>query len=630
VPFLLTLTLCAFAFFSIPPQIPWFAKAAVELEGCDWSYQMADRKASQAGLSNRSFRTLERAIVGGRCPASFEKLEARAMFDGGTVVDDLSSGAGSNAGYIVDLAAGEETSPPPETVATTETSPPSTNFATLTTTSTTGSPPQGEGGSGTAPLASTSPSTNGTTRSPADFRYVIRPGTGFTGPTTQPAAVGNVGEVGYDAKAIARWDVVPYQTFTGIFNVGVVAFHREGIDRVEFSVNGSAEPTKVYTMTNNPETGVVEYTATLNARDFADGPLEVRAVAYPKVGEPRVLAGALTGTTESARGEHSMFLSANANGTLPSAVRYVSPTGNDVNDGLTAQTPVATMSRARNLISSAQGGDVGGGTIKLAAGSYLLGNATENWSITASRWLTIEAMEGVDQSAVVVAGSGGVNGLRTTHVRLHNVTITGAINSSGPLVDHLWYSDTSQVGMGRTTEALGAGGWSTRYVTGSSLRSTRDGFIGFNLARSVSVDDIGSDCFSGTGIVINATASNNDHTGTTFHPDVYQMLGQAHNVVLYGLTAVENIRGQGIFTDASTSVIDMAIVHTNVDNLVGAGGVGRVWQFGNAVTHMFVVDSQFVGPAVWRTDTGFVAQNVVIESTSWSSQPATLPGITFR
>ena len=83
----------------------------------------------------------------------------------------------------------------------------------------------------------------------------------------------------------------------------------------------------VDTMTINPQTentsgigvqtsGVTEYWATLKASDFEDGAVEVRAVVYPNVGVPRVLAG--------------ITLYANVNGTLTQPVRYVSPTGSDI------------------------------------------------------------------------------------------------------------------------------------------------------------------------------------------------------------------------------------------------------------------------------------------------------------
>jgi hypothetical protein len=109
---------------------------------------------------------------------------------------------------------------------------------------------------------------------PTTTAALIQPGTGFTGPTVPDPTVQNVDptRAGYNESAIANWDVVPYQTFSGQFNVGVAAFQMNGIKEVDFSVNGGAW-TKVTQMTLNPQTanqtgvgdanaGVVEYWAT--------------------------------------------------------------------------------------------------------------------------------------------------------------------------------------------------------------------------------------------------------------------------------------------------------------------------------------------------------------------------------
>ncbi|GAG12791.1 unnamed protein product, partial [marine sediment metagenome] len=124
---------------------------------------------------------------------------------------------------------------------------------------------------------------------------ILIPGSGFSGPTAQPDPVGS--GPGVDAKAIARWDVVPFQTFDGDFNVGVVAFHINGIDRVEFAVDGGPW-LSISEMSENARVGVWEYWAAVRASDFADGEIELRAIAYPLVGIPRVL--------------DSLFLCANA------------------------------------------------------------------------------------------------------------------------------------------------------------------------------------------------------------------------------------------------------------------------------------------------------------------------------
>src|SRR5690606_14239909 len=93
----------------------------------------------------------------------------------------------------------------------------------------------------------------------------LQPGAGFTAATAQPGHIGT--GLGADAKAIARWNVVPRQDFAGRFEVGVVAFHMAGIDRVSFSVNGG-DWVDVHEPTLNPRTDTIEYWATLDAADF--------------------------------------------------------------------------------------------------------------------------------------------------------------------------------------------------------------------------------------------------------------------------------------------------------------------------------------------------------------------------
>ncbi|MCH7579567.1 MAG: hypothetical protein IIB22_04935, partial [Chloroflexi bacterium] len=158
---------------------------------------------------------------------------------------------------------------------------------------------------------------------PQDGAPFIPGGNGWSGPTNEPGPIGNPDDPGYDAKVIAHWDVVPYQTFNGDFEIGVVAFHINGIDRVEFSAEGGSW-TPVSEMTLNSRTNVWEYWAVLNAEAFDDGPVEVRAIAYPKdAGEPRLLS-----YNYEYNGGPQVFgcqLYANSGGSLPSEVRYVNP-----------------------------------------------------------------------------------------------------------------------------------------------------------------------------------------------------------------------------------------------------------------------------------------------------------------
>ena len=80
----------------------------------------------------------------------------------------------------------------------------------------------------------------------------------------------------FAARPVARWDVVPHQRISGVFNAGVVAFHEDGV-KVTFDVGGrkfTAEEPKL-----NARTGVWEYFVPIDAAKLPDGPVAVKAVA---------------------------------------------------------------------------------------------------------------------------------------------------------------------------------------------------------------------------------------------------------------------------------------------------------------------------------------------------------------
>ncbi|MBN2517675.1 MAG: right-handed parallel beta-helix repeat-containing protein [Candidatus Altiarchaeota archaeon] len=97
-----------------------------------------------------------------------------------------------------------------------------------------------------------------------------------------------LGSVSAALTPIARWDVVPYQRINAeeTLNLGVVAFSKEGIDRVEFYISGQGYPglTKIANeMTLNEQTGVWEYWVPLSADEFtSDGVVTVEARVYGK------------------------------------------------------------------------------------------------------------------------------------------------------------------------------------------------------------------------------------------------------------------------------------------------------------------------------------------------------------
>lgn len=449
-------------------------------------------------------------------------------------------------------------------------------------------------------------------------------GRGFEGMTPTPDPRPGNSDVGQQDTAIARWDVVPYQTLTTKTNVGVVAFHVNGILRVDFSANGG-NWVSVKKPTLNPQTGVVEYWAQINPAKYPDGPIEVRAVAVPRIGVPRVL--------------DSLYLNTNAKGTLPSNERYVGTNGNDETGNGTITNPFRTILRAARSIQDQQGTNADGGVINLLAGSYDYGR--DAWWLdtrTQNRFLTIRPAPGVERSEVRLVAPGGGAGINTKLVHIQNVTI--APTSGGtvlianyPAEDYLWLDNCELIGIGRATGSNWQAGWTGFYATDCYAGNHRDGIQGATLLRDVLVENIGSDAFSNSLCVINCTARNIDHRGTSLHPDVYQFYGADNNVILYGLNATENIYGQGLFAGANIGLRDIAFVNCNINNSA-ANMIGRVFQFGGPTRHMYTLNCDFIGPATWMTDAGFSANSVVFEQASFAPlgppSPTNVAGVVYR
>jgi hypothetical protein len=391
---------------------------------------------------------------------------------------------------------------------------------------------------------------------PAVAQPYLTPGSGFAGPTAEPAAIGRPARPGTDARAIAHWDIVPYQTFTGDLNIGVVAFHLNGIDRVEFSAKGGPW-VPVTEMTLNPQTNVVEYWCTLRASDCPDGAVEVRAIAFPKyAGIPRVLSYdyVLNGGPEV----FGCQLYSNYNGTLPAQVRYVSPTGSNSNNGLTAQTAYATIYYAAQQIQSAQGGDAGGGTIYLTA--------SQSWAVpslngisASSRWLTISGAPGTTANDVVFS-SGSYNGLPNGLLKVQNLKLQGPNMEIGGQGGGIWFDGVRSIGTNAYTDTGGTSSVTTNkpkgiYVTNTYYEYLTVPLVRQHLTRNVELLEVGDDLFHTPRCVINVTSHDHGKVNTAFHSDFVgwadslQGIYSTDNFIFYNVASYDCGDIQGIYDD---------------------------------------------------------------------------------
>lgn len=379
-------------------------------------------------------------------------------------------------------------------------------------------------------------------------------GTGFRGETTEPPPTGDGTEPGHDARAIARWDAVPHQTFETEIALGVVAFHIGGMDRVEFSAEGGSW-VAVREMAFNPATGVVEYWAKVRASDARDGRVEVRAVAYPLAGRPRVL--------------EPIVLYANAGGTLGAEVRYVAISGSDTNEG-TAERPFRTLRRAIAAV-----GD-GGTVVILEGGTY--GVESQARSLRNERWITVRAADGLPPGEVVIAPA-GYELVRPEVARLR----WRGVSFDFGKVKRYYAGDTDDVWFDGC-EWFNSNGWShampntpgralhqigDSYATDCRARDMLYGFVHQTLARNCTMTRISGDALQNTQVVLNCRVEQLDGTIVPeHHPDLLQFFGVHENVIVYGVTGLGVKRAQNIFLDHDrSSFTDMAFVNVAVENL---------------------------------------------------------------
>ncbi len=457
---------------------------------------------------------------------------------------------------------------------------------------------------------------------PFPIPYLV-PGTGFTSATAERGAIGS--GPGSDAKAIARWDVVPFQTFTGELPVGVVAFHIAGIDRVEFSVEGGPW-TAVRSMTLNPVTGVWEYSASLDAAALADGPVEVRAVVYPTVGVPRVLAGSIDGSLAFQNGNHSMFLAANSHGTLPQPVAHCSPAGSDATGDGSAENPYRSPGHAVGRVS-AQSGSADGLTVHLAAGNYSWGPPPYPYPATSDRWIRLTPAPGVSRGEVVFDASSAA-GFRTRLVHADGVTFRGSLQltSTAPpyLADsYVWVNDCVLEGPGPGVDSgfFSTTDWTGTYFTGCDVSNNRNGIRSATFTRDCHVHDISSSPFGASPMVVNSRCADR-FDSTQFHGDVFHWFQESNsleNFILYGVRAVD-FDSQGVFAEVMPAAggegpfvtmdnVAMVDVHMSKD---ASSASGSWWN--RSTNHLLLWNVSFPDqPFRWgQSEVGTVLENVSI------------------
>ena len=435
----------------------------------------------------------------------------------------------------------------------------------------------------------------------------IAPSIQWDGTTSWPGRDSPRDPVRTTFKPIAHFAIPPHQDVTQDLTIPVVAFAKGGVDRVSFFVEGSTVDVLAPTIVTEYEGDPFEaFSITLDASEFPsiDGRFDVIATVYPAdpLAQERVI---------------HLPLYANIGNGLPTATVHIdADTGNDTSGNGTAASPYRTIAQARNVLRDQ--GNIDGGQIILHAGDYTISDGVSG-NVSNQRWLTIRSAPG--ENARIVGSGTQFSGLRVRRIKYQDISFVHLGGNSQIVTDSqfadaaLWVSSSSYVGPGRTNSRFGSSrltlGFEQTYFTDVTSSSSRDGLIAAKMSRNVTVTDISSDALSLTDAVIGAHVDVVDASGTTNHPDLWQLTSGDHeNKLLYGVTTTTNTQAQGVFLDDFTiPARDIAIVNNLVQTGTFLSQINDV-----QISHLLLIGNTFVGTLAIRdnSDAGLTLENMEV------------------
>jgi hypothetical protein len=474
-------------------------------------------------------------------------------------------------------------------------------------------------------------------------------GSGWQGPTTVPAPIGNPSTPHWDANPIAHWSIPHFQDVHARKNLGILAYHINGIEKVSFSADNGPW-VDVTQKSINPETGVEEYwvffdpTILDQTEDRSQGPMEIRVIVYPTAGQVKVLQG-----TTLLNHDSSMIINVNPGAILPNQIRYVTTTGNDNNNCQSINTACATITSAIQKASIS--GNLDGAEILLGIGTWQIPELSGNY-FTTNRWFTISSIPGVERENVIINGFATQtgSGLNLAHIKLSGISLTNPMrsNNGASFEDYFWLDNSKVYFLGNPVPSgacppgvhiLGgyghAGIFSGAYFTDVHMTNTCTGPRALTLLRNVHAEYTGDGHATGTHTVINYSAKRTQqsngipNTPGEYHGDLYQFWDATENIILYNIQTVPggNFIGRGIAQNAP--IKDIVIDKSYVDP--GFSGLNNdfAWAYSicNNVENFLTIDSTFIGPSDICGETGtpinqvsrknILIENSLFEQNAW-------------
>ncbi|MHB8790234.1 MAG: hypothetical protein ACYDBT_10180 [Desulfobulbaceae bacterium] len=360
---------------------------------------------------------------------------------------------------------------------------------------------------------------------------------------------------------IARWDVVPYQRieYGSSLNIGVVAFSKPGIKKVEFTATGQGYSggTKTSTsMSLNSTTGTWEYWVSFPASDFSsNGAITITATVTDNNANTRNLALPM------------LVYGASAFSPVTCWVHPVS--GSDSTCAVNNESaPCKTIGGAAAKINAANGGNSDGAIIYLQEGTYSLASTSIS---TSGQWVKITKDKDANRDNVILQkGSGAISG---GYIHFDSVTLksTGAFAYvSTPT--RLWTHNCRKIGSGRWiagSNPIAFSDSNNHYSTNDYTYNVDFAYYQAALVRGATIEIIGNDVFQNTSMVVNCTANDMSNGTTGLHADGYQShtsgVPTPSNRIIYNYKLTD-ASYQGVFLRADAGLAtDNAFVNVLIE-----------------------------------------------------------------
>lgn len=368
---------------------------------------------------------------------------------------------------------------------------------------------------------------------------------------TTLGTVGTSGDFGFDSPSVARWNVVEQQELTEFPYIGLVAFHVNHVEKVEFSIDGGAW-TEVTEMQENPSTGVYEYLVSIDTAGLADDrELELRAKITPS-------------TAGQVYGIDPILIRHNYSSEL---IGWCAQDGDDTTGDATELNPCRTPHRALQVLvgSTAYTEKV---TIYCKAGEYVPAKSGYSYNPPSGvGWLTITAAPGAAAGDVIFrstvdSGTITYQGIRTLFTRYKDVSFETSVtgrNMSDGTVTNVWLDNvtvTLTLSGGFTNNIWQSNSWDRAYCTGCLFTQFNNGPYGAKIVRGCTLDQITEDALTACRLSANCTVGSQTYTAPA-HPDFCQWLDSTEHTIFYGVAGLD-IQGQGIYGAREESLYENA------------------------------------------------------------------------